>query len=132
MSNPFLEFITPEEHWVTQAKDAAAWETVVLVGSHGGTAEKAARWEQLSSCADANCLPFPNLHPLPLKSYRQELPHPGFATMTQIQTDQSIKKKRCLWSYFEIRIRDNPQEGKFPSLKAACLGTFSLQEAVKL
>ena len=92
MNNPFLEFITPEEHRVTQAKVAAAEETVVLVGRHGGTAEKAARWEQLSSCADASCLPFPNLHLLPPKSYRQELPHLGFATVTQIQTDQSILK----------------------------------------
>lgn len=64
------------------------------------TAEKAARWEQLSSCADANCLPFPNLHPLPLKSYRQELPHPGFATMTQIQTDQSIGKETVSMKLF--------------------------------
>ena len=58
MSIPFLEFITPEEHRVTQAKVAAAWETVVLVGRHGGTAEKAGRLEQLSSCADAKLSTF--------------------------------------------------------------------------
>ena len=85
MSNPFSRLITPEEQRVTLAKDAVARESVVSVRRQGGTAGEVARWEQLSSCTDASCLPFPNLELLPLKSYEQELPHPGSANMTQMQ-----------------------------------------------
>lgn len=53
---------------VSPALDAAAGGAVLLVRKPGGTADEAARWEQLFSRPDASRPPFPNFNLPPLKS----------------------------------------------------------------